>query len=306
MRITRRDYLRASTAAGVALSLKASGMLDIEKAWAAGTKPVVLWLQAQGCTGCSVSFLNSIYYATVDTLLTQTLDVQYHTTVMAAAGQMAVNAANAARNRGNYILVVNGAIPTGAAGKYCMLWPGMTALDGVKAFAANASTIIAVGTCAAFGGIPGGAPNPTGAKSVGSILGTTSKLINVPGCPAHPDWLVGTVSYIMQNGKLPVLDSQRRPTTYYGSTVHSHCPRRESETGSYIGGSNCLYGMGCKGPRTHCDCPSRKWNSGTAGQAGVNWCVESCTPCHGCTEPTFPDGMDPFLTVNNTPRAYDD
>jgi hydrogenase small subunit len=305
VRITRRDYLRASTAAGLALGLKASGMLDIEKAWAAGTKPVVLWLQAQGCTGCSVSFLNSIYYATVDTLLTQTLDVQYHTTVMAGAGQMAVNAANAARSKGNYILVVNGAIPTGAAGKYCMLWPGMTALDGVKKFAANASYVIAVGTCASFGGIPGAAPNPTAAKSVGSILGATPKLINIPGCPAHPDWLVGTVSYILTNGAIPALDSQRRPTTYFSRTVHDRCPRQDS-SGSYVGGPGCMYGMGCKGPRTHCDCPARMWNGAAAGQAGVNWCIGASTPCHGCTEPTFPDGMDPFLTVNNSPGSYDD
>jgi hydrogenase small subunit len=138
------------------------------------------------------------------------------------------------------------------------------------------------------------------------VLGANPKIVNIPGCPAHPDWLVGTVSYILQNGKLPALDTHRRPTTYYGKSTHSQCPRRDSNGGSYVGGPNCLYGMGCKGPRTHCDCPPRQWNTGKAATPGVNWCIGASTPCHGCTEPNFPDGMVPFLTVNSAPRHYDD
>jgi hydrogenase small subunit len=55
--------------------------------------------------------------------------------------------------------------------------------------------------------------------------------------------------------------------------------------------------LGCNGWKTYCDCPLRKWNSGGAGQPGVNWCVGSNAPCIGCTQSDFPDGMSPFYTL---------
>jgi NiFe hydrogenase small subunit HydA len=278
----------------VALGLKASGLVGLTEAYAATTKPPVLWLQAQSCTGCSVSFLNSVYYATADQLLTQTLDLKYHPNIMAAADDLAISAANAAYTNGGYILIVEGAIPTGASGKYCELWPGLTALSGVQQFASKAAYVLAVGTCAAYGGISAGNPNPTAARSVKAVLGT-KPVVNIPGCPTHPDWVVGTVAYILQNGRAPALDSLYRPVTYFSTTVHERCPRRGTDDDGGLGGSTCMREAGCKGPETRADCPIRKWNSPGTSKTGVNWCIGSSFPCHGCTEPKFPNSFVPFL-----------
>jgi hydrogenase small subunit len=324
--VTRRDFLKASAAIGTALGLTATGVFKLRKSFAAeGALPIV-WLQGQACTGCSVSLLNSIYYATIDDLLLHTLDLEYHPNVMAAAGSTAVAAAEAARAKGGYVLVVEGAIPSAASGKYCYVWNGVTMYNAVKSYAANAAYILAVGTCASFGGMAAGHPNPTSARSVKYVVGTKKPLINIPGCPAHPDWVVGTVAYILKNGKAPTLDSNLRPTDYYGHKVHENCPYISSYVGpnhhsgghacqlchgsnqgrniaAQLGQSGCLYGLGCKGPLAGCDCSTRKWNTGAAATAGVNWCVASGSPCIGCTEPNFPDGMDPFFALDFVGRS---
>ena len=84
---------------------------------------------------------------------------------------------------------------------------------------------------------------------------------------------------------------------FFSKTVHKQCPYNEDNGGNE---DRCLKEYGCRGPETHCDCPIRKWNSPAAGSYGVNWCVgagrPNGAPCHGCTEPTFPDGMEPFYT----------
>lgn len=308
MRITRRDYLKASSITAVALTLEATGIKGLEEAKAAAlTRPPVLWLQAQSCSGCSVSLLNTIYYTTIDKLLINTLDMKYHPTLMAAADDMAIASANQAYTKGGYILVVEGAIPTGASGKYCYLWPGLTAMAGVKQFASRAAYILAVGTCAAYGGVAAAAPNVTAAKSVQAVVGTGYKVINVPGCPTHPDWVVGTVSYILTNGKAPALTTGNRPSQYYGRTTHSRCPFEDDwdeHRISRLSSQGCLYGVGCKGQVTGCDCPSRKWNGAAAATTGVNWCIGAGGPCHGCTEATFPDGMSPFFNINGAQTGW--
>jgi hydrogenase small subunit len=339
MHLTRRDMLKATAAIAGALGVSGAGLWKEQEALAkTGGLPVV-WFQAQCCTGCSVSLLNSIYYATIDDLLLNTLDLKYHPNLSAAAGQTAISAAEAAYQAGKYVLVVEGAVPTADNGRACYLWPGMTAMAGVRRYAARAGLILTVGTCSSYGGMSGGKPNPTAAKSVKALLGTTSvPIVSLPGCPVHPDWVVGTVAYILKNGKAPTLDANGRPTDFYGKTVHSQCPNLPSYVGanhhsngractqchtvSTRGGgggggeddeagplspnlipaatlsqANCLSRLGCKGPVTGCDCPTRKWNSAAPATPGVNWCIGARSPCFGCTEPSFPDGMSPFYTA---------
>jgi hydrogenase small subunit len=335
MQLTRRDFLRASIAIAGAMGVSSSGLLRVQEALARTGGLKVVWLAAQACTGCSVSILNSIYYTTIDDLLLNKLDLKYHPQLSAAAGQAAIDVANAAYNTGGYVLIVEGAVPTLQSGRSCYLWPGTTAQAGVTRFALRADAVLAVGTCASFGGIPGAAPNPTGAKPVKAFAGSKT-VINIPGCPVHPDWLVGTVGYILKYGKVPPLDSYGRPTDFFGATVHSKCPNRPSYVGPNhhsrgrtcsdchaIGTStvrrgeddeagtlnpsqvpafslsqpNCVYALGCKGPVTNCDCPTRKWNGAAAATPGVNWCIGARSPCFGCTQPTFPDGMSPFYTA---------
>lgn len=293
MNVTRRDFLKASAALASALALKASGLMQLQKALAASGGPPVVWLQGQGCTGCSVSLLNTIHYMTIDDLLINTLDVKFHPTVMAAADGPAVDAAKNTRAAGGYVLVIEGAIPQGAGGDYCHIWPGMTMLDALHRFAPNAGAILAVGTCACYGGMSAGSPNPTGAAGVEDILGFGSA-INIPGCPAHPDWIIGTVAELLA-GRMPELDGDGRPVMFFGEHVHSNCPNRGgSNKAKVLGDSGCLAPLGCNGQHTHADCPIRKWNASTAGGYGVNWCVGARNPCQGCTEPDFPDGMSPF------------
>jgi NiFe hydrogenase small subunit HydA len=297
MDVSRRDFLRASSA--LAAALGASGLVPGlgDEAYGLevtdGGVPVV-WLQGQSCSGCSVSLLNSISEVTVDDLLLNTLDLEFHPTLMAPTGNLAVSAAERAYRRGGYVLVVEGAIPTAAGGAYCELWPGLTMAAGVERFASRAAFILAVGTCACYGGMAAGAPNPTGARGLASSYGG-KRVIKVPGCPTHPDWVVGTIASLLSTGRAPSLDSDGRPTQYFRRSVHDRCPFEDDwDEVERLGVLGCLEELGCKGKRTRADCPTRRWNAGAAGGSGINWCIGSGAPCFGCTESTFPDGMSPF------------
>ena len=251
----------------------------------------MLWLQAQGCTGCSISLLNSLTCGTAEDLLRETMQLKFHPTLMAAAGPNAVAAAMASRKTGGYVLVVEGAIPTGAGGDYCHLWPGTTAWDGVRDFAARAKYVVAVGTCAAYGGIAASSPphgvNPTGAQAVSAVVRDTP-IINVPGCPPHPDWIVGTIASLLR-GSVPARDSRGRPRKYFSTTICERCPCDDGHNEQ-----GCLEDRGCKGAVTLGNCPLKKWNNAQPDRPGVNWCIGARSPCQGCTEPRFPDGMLPF------------
>jgi hydrogenase small subunit len=302
MQVTRRDFLKASAAVAAALGLRVTGPGARSEALALervdGGVPVV-WLQAQGCSGCSVSLLNSIRDQSIGGLLLNALDLEFHSTVMAAAGNLAVAAAERAYRRGGYVLAVEGAIPTAANGEYCYLWSGLTALKGVERFARRAAFIIGVGSCACYGGMVAAAPNPTEAQGLDrDYFG--KRVIKIPGCPTHPDWVVGTIAHLIANGEAPNLDRNGRPLEFFSERIHEEwCPRYatsdEGDRDSMLGGTRCLRDLGCKGPRTRADCPQRLWNAGGPGQGGVNWCVGAGTPCFGCTEPDFPDAMSPFF-----------
>ena len=281
MPVSRRDFLRATSALAAALGLRA---IAPGAASAAEDKASVVWLQAQGCTGCSVSLLNSVTGGTAEELLRSTVDLSYHPTLMASAGPNAVAAAAAARNAGGYVLVVEGAVPMGAEGKYCYLWPGTTARDGVREFADKAAHVLAVGTCAAYGGIPASGANPTEARGVSHVVDGRS-VINVPGCPPHPDWIVGTIASLL-SGAGPAIDELGRPRAYFSDTIHNQC--------YYDAEDYCLEEEGCKGQITHGNCPGVRWSGGTLGFRNVNWCVGARSPCQGCTHPDFPDGVLPF------------
>jgi len=337
MRLSRREFLKLAASVGAAATVN---LASLEKALGGNGDPRVIWLQGQSCSGCSVSLLNSVNMMTVDDLLLHGINLEYHSTLIAAAGDLAlsglagvhpspaelsafgsawlqsgtgldfdldqngvVNFVDFAKLAAQgYVLVVEGSIPVGAAGRFCHVGGEMTMLDAFDRFSDKATHILAIGACAAYGGIPGANPNPTEALSVQQTLdyiGRSKPVVNIPGCPAHPDWFVGTVSYLLANGKPPSLDTVGRPMTYFAEQIHTNCPLkgkkvpRAQELGEY----GCLEGLGCKGKITSADCPMRKWNSGGPGQNGVNWCVGARNPCQGCTEPGFPDAMTPFYTL---------
>ncbi len=263
----------------------------------------VIWLQAAACTGCSVSVLNAVSPSIKNLLIDELLpgkhiNLRFHPTIMAGAGALVIEAMEETcqQKKHNYLLVIEGAIPTEGGGVYGRLG-GDTLLSRLESFASSALAVIALGTCAAFGGIPAAAPNPTQCLGVAEVLKSSSidvPLINIPGCPPHPDWFVGTVVSILLFGlpKPEDLDEYRRPKAFYGQLIHENCPRRayydEGKFAKKLSDPGCLYELGCKGAVTYADCPLRLWNN------GVNWCIGSGSPCIGCTEPGFPDMVSPF------------
>jgi hydrogenase small subunit len=268
----------------------------------------VIYLQTAACSGCAVTMLNTASPTIKNVLIDQIapgvhINLKFHPVVMAAAGEMALQVMEdtAKRQKGEYVLVVDGAVPTAEGGVYGVVGERngkpVTMLQRVEELAADALAVIAMGTCASFGGIPASPPNPTGCVSVQKVLaakGIKKPLINIPGCPPHPDWFVGTVASIILSGlpKAEDLDDFLRPKAFYGKLIHENCPRRayfdEGKFAKKFGDEGCLYELGCKGPITHADCPLRHWNSGT------NWVIGAGAPCNGCTQPEFPNETAPF------------
>ena len=284
MDISRRDFLKYVGASLAALGLEATQLTRLEEALAATPRPPVIWLSGAACTGCSVSLLNAVN-PTIDEVLTNTVDLRYHSTVMAAAGSLAVQGARSTATAGGYILVVEGAIPTASGGRYCYVWTEggrhITMGEAVRSLASSAKHVIAVGTCAAYGGVAK-AYSTAGAKGVSEFLGRA--VLNLPGCPTHPDWIVGTLVQTI-SGKIPALDGKGRPIAYYKTqAIHDRCPRRgKAEAREFGVGGLCLKALGCDGPRAHADCDLRLWNN------KQNWCIGANGFCQACTEPSFPE-----------------
>jgi hydrogenase small subunit len=230
------------------------------------------------------------------------LSLIFHATIMAGQGEPVIEVLkdSETNRKGGYILVVEGAIPTAEGGAYGSIGERggkhVTIEQSVTELGQNALLVVALGTCAAYGGIPAAEPNPTLCKGVKTIFNEkaiATPVVNVPGCPPHPDWFTGTISVILFSGVEALeLDQLARPTLIYGQLIHENCPRRaDFDKGKFaekLGDLGCLYKLGCKGHYTYADCPLRQWNN------GVNWCVKAGSPCLACVEPEFPDGTSPM------------
>ena len=297
MRIHRRQFLKycVGSAAALGLPMTVIGKLEVALAANTLTLPKVIWLNAANCTGCTISLSNLFSDSgptDIADLLFNTIDLVFHPTLMSAAGDLAVQQLKNTAE-GSYILAVEGGVPTAFGGHTCMLWSedgrDVTAMEAVQMLAPNAAAILSIGTCASHGGIPAASPDPTGILSVGELTGLDT--VNIPGCPTHPDWIVWTVAHLLA-GEMPQLDSRRRPTELYGTEIHKNCPLKGQDEAKTFGIANkCLKELGCKGPETKSDCPSRKWNNGS------NWCIGAGAICIGCTERDFPDKFSPFYKL---------
>ena len=204
---SRREFVRLCTLAAASIGLGPLAAQRFVEAAAKGLRPSVIWLQFQECTGCTESLLRTSHPA-VDDLIFDLISLDYHETLFAAAGHQAEAALKQAMrtNAGKYVCVVEGAIPTKENGIYCMIG-GRTALDIVQDVAGQAGAVIAIGSCASWGGIPSADPNPTGAVGAHEVLkGKT--VVNIPGCPANPYNLLGTVLQYATYGTLPALDAE--------------------------------------------------------------------------------------------------
>jgi hydrogenase small subunit len=285
--VSRRDFIRVATLAAASVGLSSAAATKVAEAAAAGMKPSVIWLHFQECTGCTESLLRTSH-PSVAKLILDLISLDYHETLFAAAGHQAEEALHQAmeQHEGKYVCVVEGAIPTKDGGVYCKI-AGRTAQEMLKDVAGKAGAVIAIGSCASFGGIPAADPNPTGATGAPTILeGTT--VVTIPGCPANPYNLLGTVLQFVALGTLPELDDKGRPKFAYGRTIHEHCPRRAHfDAGRFameFGDEGhrqgyCLYRLGCKGPVTHANCSTQHF-----GEVAGAWPIGIGHPCVGCTE----------------------
>ncbi|MBT3389185.1 MAG: hydrogenase small subunit [Chloroflexi bacterium] len=306
--VSRRDFLKlCGTLVGAmglaAPPLEGSGLpghlraedktiRKVARALESKARIPVIWLEFQDCAGCSEALTRSQSPTLIDLVL-NTISVEYHETLTAAAGHQTEENKQSIMKQyaGQYVLVVEGSIPMALGGAYCTIG-GRSAIDILEEAAAGAAAIISTGNCAAFGGLPKANPNPTDAKGVWELI-TDKPVVNIPGCPAIPEVFTGTLAHFVIFGGLPELDDLNRPVTFYGKTIHDRCLRRPFyEAGKFANTFDdegakqgwCLYKLGCKGPTTHNACATIKWD------AGLSFPVQSGHPCLGCSEPDFWDG----------------
>jgi hydrogenase small subunit len=299
-KMNRREFVQVAGKLAALMGLGASAIPQVAEAveQLAGRAPV-LWLQGLSCSGCSVSLLNSSPL-TPERLLTRYISLVFHQTLSTATGHVSVEVVNKTIEQGGYILVVEGAVP---AGMPAACGFGNEPFNGqLERAARRAKAVLAVGSCAVSGGIPAAENNPTGAVGVPAFLkqtAITTPVIAVPGCPVHPDWLVGTVVHLLKFG-VPPLDEQGRPKVFFSKLVHDQCPRfadyeRENFAKSF-GEEGCLFKLGCQGPLTKADCNLRLWNGGS------NTCIRAGAPCIGCAGGSFAAKTDFPLYLQNNQR----
>jgi hydrogenase small subunit len=297
--VRRRDFLKFCGTMAMLLGLTESYIPRIAEALETTMRerrPCVVWREFQDCAGNTESFLRANSPSVAQAVL-DSISLDYHETLMAAAGHQAEEAMMKAieESKGKVIVVVEGSIPTGENGAYCTI-AGKSAIQIIRELEPYALVYVAVGTCATFGGLPKAHPNPTGAVAVEDII-RSKPVINLPGCPANPDVLMGVLVSYLVFGRLPDIDNQKRPLFAYGKRIHDTCERRPHfDAGQFalsfddFGARQgyCLYKVGCKGPETYNICASIRWNM------NASWPVKAGHPCIGCSERDFWDRFTPF------------
>ncbi len=299
--INRRAFLKycAATAAlfglsEIELTARIAHAIEIKS-----NKPAVLWLEGLSCTGCTVSLTQSLNPPVASVIL-DIISLRKHGTIMAAAGHLVEDVYYQTVRAGGYILIIEGAIPS-ADDRYCMIG-GKPVRKMVEESAKNATAVIAVGACGAFGGIP--RATPSGGISVGETLKNAKidiPVVNISTCPVHTEHLLGTILYVLTTGKLPELDSKARPAMYFGDTrlIHDNCRRRgHFDAGNFLTDWNdpkqkewCLLMKGCKGPMAYSDCSIRRWND------GINFCLDCGGLCQACGDPEFYEKIAPLYSA---------
>lgn len=301
--VSRRGFLKFCAATASMLALPPSMIPQIAQALEQAKRQSVIWMSFQECTACTESLTRS-YAPTLEQLIFNFLSLDYHHTLQAASGDAAEHAREIAmhEHKDDYLLIVDGSIPLANAGYSTIA--GISNVDMLRESAEHAKAIIALGTCAAYGGLPKAKPNPTGAVSVEDLI-TNKPIINVPGCPPIPMVITGIIAHFLTFNTLPKLDSLKRPISFYGQNIHDRCYRRPfydkaqfAETFDDEGARKgwCLYKLGCKGPTTYNACATMKWNEGTS------FPIEAGHGCLGCSEPNFWDAGS-FYKATSVPLS---
>lgn len=271
----------------------------------------VLWLQSGGCGGCTMSLLCADTTDFFGTLGGAGINLLWHPSLSLESGDDALSILRACRDGALplHVLCVEGAMlrgPRGTGRFHLLAGSGTPMVEWVRSLAAVADHVIAVGTCAAYGGIAAGGGNPTDACGLqydgdqpGGLLGAAYRsrsglpVINIAGCPTHPQWVIETLMSLAAGPfDATQLDALGRPRFYADRLVHHGCTRNEfyefKASAAKPSDLGCLMeNMGCKGTQAHADCSARLWN-------GDGSCLRGGYACISCTEPGFEEPGHPF------------
>jgi hydrogenase small subunit len=300
MSVSRREFIKYCATLSGALGLASSDLVRLGEVLAGPASPRVVWLNGASCSGCSVSLLNLVADdgpRDVAELLIDWVNLSFHPTLMDAAGDLAVSRLERAFSQSGYILAVEGGVPTGFGGAACWAYSHngeeVTFAETVTRLASRAWAIVSMGSCAGWGGIPAAGTNPTSVVGVGEFTG--KPVVNIAGCPPHPDWMVWAMAQLILGNTIDV-DEFGRPTALFERRVHQDCPLKRAPKATTMGvPGECLQDLGCRGQFTYAPCPVSRWNN------GVSWCVEAGGPCIGCTEPTYPSEQPFHVGLNSAP-----
>lgn len=288
---SRRDFLQFVSMMTAFIGLENTSIGQVAKALETKPRVPVIWLHFQECTCCSESFIRSSHPIVADILLDK-ISLDYTETLMAASGFQAEEAMQNTmkKYKGEYILCVEGSVPTGADGVYCMIG-GKTSMQILEEAAENAKAIIAWGSCASNGCVQSAKPNPTKATPIHKLI-KGKPVIKVPGCPPIGEVMAGVIVHLVTFDRIPELDRLGRPKAFYSKRVHDTCYRRPFyDAGLYVESFDdenakkgyCLYKVGCKGPSTYNACGVMKWNNGTS------FPIQAGHGCIGCSEENYWD-----------------
>lgn len=274
----------------------------------------LIWLQSGGCGGCTLSLLGQEGPDLLTALRSAHVEILWHPSLSEATGAeaRAILGAAADGTQPVDILCLEGSVihgPNGTGGFHIMAGTGRPMRDMVEAIAAHATHVLAIGSCAAFGGITAGGDNTVEATGLaydgprpGGLLGPQFRarsglpVVNVAGCPIHPGWFVDTILQLAA-GTLGAadLDEWERPLAYTSSLVHHGCARNEfyefKASAEDLGDLGCMMeNLGCKGTQARADCNTRAWN-------GSGSCLTGGYPCINCTAPGFESPGHAFSTT---------
>lgn len=307
---TRRDFLKYCGSLAIMLGLSETMAPRVAEALEIGEESgkllPVIWMEGGSCSGCTEA-LAQTNTPDIPQLVLETISLNYSETLSAAAGASMERAREETIEAGGYLLVYEGAVPTAYDGNVLMVG-GEKGTESLAKTAEGADAVIALGSCACDGGWMAARPNDAEAVGVQKFLserGIDTPVVNIPCCPANPEWLVAVIVEYALMGRLPELNDRNEPAQLFNQTVHDNCPRRgHFENGEFVyqfGSAEeakgyCLYPLGCRGPQTFTVCPVTRWNR------SVSWCVEAGAPCIGCgmVNPMHPqrnwvDENSPFL-----------
>ncbi|RMF17784.1 MAG: HupU protein [Gammaproteobacteria bacterium] len=276
----------------------------------------MVWLQSGGCGGCTLSLLTAESPDLISWLEGEEIDLAYHPSLSAESDD-AARATLQRYTEGSAtldILCLEGAVMTGPNGTglyHCQSGSRRPMMDVIRELCQQARYVVAIGSCASWGGItsaPGNDTDAVGLQFTGQIEGgllpgdflsrAGLPVINIAGCPIHPGWVLDTLAELVA-GRLTQndLDALNRPLLYSGVLAHHACPRNEfyeyKASASAPGQQGCLMEhLGCKATQAHADCNIRLWN-------GQGSCTRGGYACISCTDPEW---EEPGHAFERTPK----